>query len=253
MSAIPTMHIPIVVNTEQVAPAMKKVEKTITDSAQRIGKIRGAVNPALGALGAGPLGGVLSGMGALGAGGMAGGLGVGMALAPFLVANKIIDGFASATKGASDALDNFNKTGEQTFAANSAVLRALANMEKSAQDAAKSPTLAQSFAAGYGMAGNQADPGALRDFAASLDAFSSQASSFLGAGFGGASLEQSINLARMSTANEVQSRDIARQVREEDRITKSMYGEQGPGLVEEVMDAILQNSLILEQMLGKMR
>lgn len=253
MSAIPTMHIPIVVNTEQVAPAMKKVEKTITDSAQRIGKIRGALNPALGALGGGPVGGLLSGLGSLGGGAGAGAIGIGLAVAPFMAAQKIIDGFASSTKGAREALDNFNKTGEQTFAANSAVLRALANMEQSAQDASRNPSLKQAFAGGFGMAGNQADPGAIRDWASSLDAFTSQASAFLGAGVGGASLEQSVNAARISTANEVQSRDIARQMREEDRITKSIYGENQPGITEEVLDAILQNSLILEQMLGRMR
>jgi len=68
MSALPTLNIPVVVNTAQVEPAMKKVEKTVADSAARIGKIRTAMMPGLGALGAGPAGGVLGGLGGLGGG-----------------------------------------------------------------------------------------------------------------------------------------------------------------------------------------
>ena len=137
MSAIPTMHIPIVVNTEQVAPAMKKVEKTITDSAQRIGKLKSAALPALGALGAGPLGGILSGVSGMGGAGLAASGAVAAFAAPIMAARMLESALRETTNGATQALDEYKKTGTQTFAVNSALLERLSNLEKGL----KTPTM----------------------------------------------------------------------------------------------------------------
>jgi hypothetical protein len=137
MTAITPLKIPITVNTSQVAPAMKGVEKTVADSAQRISKIRGAITPALGGLGLGQGASMLGGFtqlgGGAGAGAAAGGaLALGLA-APYVAANKYFQLMASSSQGASDALLKFNETGQQTYAANSAILRQYANLEQKAK------------------------------------------------------------------------------------------------------------------------
>jgi len=130
MSALPTLNIPVVVNTEQVPAAMKKVEKTVADSASRIGKIKAAVMPGLGALGAGPLGGVLGGVAGMGGAGM-GIAGVGAAfMAPILAANRLQDALDAQTKGAAQAFEEYRKTGVQTAQLNAVLLERLAALEK---------------------------------------------------------------------------------------------------------------------------
>jgi len=152
MSALPTLNIPVVVNTEQVPAAMKKVEKTVADSAARIGKIRTAIMPGLGALGAGPVGGVLGGLGSLGGGFGAAAIGIGMGLAPFLAASKMMSIFERESKGAGEALKQFNETGAQTFAANSAILRRLAEVETMTKRAG-APSMAQAFTGAFAAGG----------------------------------------------------------------------------------------------------
>jgi hypothetical protein len=137
MTAITPLKIPITVNTSQVAPAMKQVEKTVANSAQRISQIRGAITPALGGLGLGQGASMLGGFTQLGggAGGAAaagGALALGMA-APIVVANKYFETMANSTKGASDALRQFNETGRQQYAANSVVLQQYADIEQRAK------------------------------------------------------------------------------------------------------------------------
>ena len=130
MSALPTLNIPVVVNTEQVPVAMKKVEKTVADSAARIGKIKTAVMPGLSALGAGPLGGVLGGLAGTGGVGM-GIAAVGAAFtAPILAATKLQDALDAQTKGASQAFEEYKKTGVQTAQLNAVLLERLAGIEK---------------------------------------------------------------------------------------------------------------------------
>lgn len=137
MTAITPLKIPITVNTSQVAPAMKQVEKTVANSAQRISQIRGAITPALGGLGLGQGASMLGGFTQLGggAGGAAaagGALALGMA-APIMGANKYFETMANSTKGASDALRQFNETGRQQYAANSVVLQQYADIEQRAK------------------------------------------------------------------------------------------------------------------------
>jgi len=137
MTAITPLKIPITVNTSQVAPAMKSVEKTVADSAQRISRIRGAITPALGALGMGQGASVLGGLTQFGGvgGAAAAGAGalIGGAMLPNKIAEKYFAAMAQSSEGASEALKQYNATGRQTFAANSALLREYAAMEERAK------------------------------------------------------------------------------------------------------------------------
>lgn len=137
MTAITPLNIPVTVNTSDVAPAMKKVEKTVADTASRLSRIRGAVTPALGALGLGQGASVLGGFTQMGGpvGGAAAGVGAllgGLAL-PLKMAQMYISGMASASAGATEAMEQFARTGSQTFAANSVMLQQYAAMEQRAQ------------------------------------------------------------------------------------------------------------------------
>lgn len=137
MTAITPLKIPITVNTSQVAPAMKGVEKTVADSAQRISKIRGAVTPALGGLGLGQGASMLGGFTQLGGGAgaaaaVAGAGALGLA-APLKLSEMYLSKMAEASRGASEALKQFNETGQQQYAANSAILQQYAQLEQRAR------------------------------------------------------------------------------------------------------------------------
>lgn len=127
MTALPNLNVPITVQTDQVAPAMKKVEQQVSASAARMSKIRAAMQPALGVAGAGPLGGLIGGLGASGLGGAA--IGIGAATLPFAGAARALDSLESSTRGAGAALEEFRKTGKQTFTGSAAMLERLAAIE----------------------------------------------------------------------------------------------------------------------------
>ena len=243
MSALPTLNIPVVVNTAQVEPAMKKVEKTVADSAARIAKTRAAIMPGLGALGAGPVGGVLGGLGGLGAGFGAGAIGIGLGLAPFLAASRMVKIFENETKGASDALRQFNETGTQTFAANSELLKRFADMEQQAQRA-KTPSLVQAFTGGFA---SGADESTVAYIARSLDEFSSQVAAFTGAFVSGKSLPIATMEAQLATAGEARAKDLSRAIREQQRIEQAepWAGLEAP--LSAIAEFLVRNSVILEQ------
>ena len=244
MSALPTLNIPVVVNSEQVPAAMKKVEKTVADSAARIGKIRTAIMPGLGALGAGPVGGVLGGLGSLGGGFGAAAIGIGMGLAPFLAASKMMSIFERESKGAGEALKQFNETGAQTFAANSAILRRLAEVETMTKRAG-APSMAQAFTGAFAAGG--AEVGSVEYMANSLDEFSTQLAAYTGALLGGKGFQQASLEAQLSTAGEVRARDIQRQMAEQRRIDQAepWSGIEAP--LSAIAEFLVRNSVILEQ------
>jgi len=243
MSALTTLNIPVTVHTDQVAPAMKKVEKTVADSAARIGKIRTAMMPGLGALGAGPVGGVLGGLGGLGGGFGAGAIGIGLGLAPFLAASRMVKIFENETKGASDALKQFNATGTQTFAANSELLKRFAEMEQQAQ-LAKTPSLAQAFTGGFATGADESTVGYI---ARSLDEFSSQVAAYTGAVLAGKSLPIAGMESELATAGESRAKDINRAIREQQRIEQAepWAGIEAP--LSGIAEFLVRNSVILEK------
>jgi len=144
MSAIPHLNIPLTVQTNQVAPAMKKAEREIKASTERMSKIKAVLMPSLGAAGAGPLGGVLGGAsGALGGGALA----IAAIAIPFLAASKAMDTLRSEVSGAGEALKHFRETGKQNFAPNAVLLKSLADMESRLQNDSKLGLIGTTFAA----------------------------------------------------------------------------------------------------------
>lgn len=144
MSAIPHLNIPLTVQTDQVAPAMKKAEREIKSSTERMSKIKAVLMPGLGAAGAGPLGGVLGGAsGALGGGALA----IGAIALPFLAASKAMDTLRAQVQGAGEALKQFRETGKQNFAPNAVLLKNLADMESRLSQDSKLGLMGTTFAA----------------------------------------------------------------------------------------------------------
>jgi hypothetical protein len=204
MSALTTLNIPVTVHTDQVAPAMKKVEKTVADSAARIGKIKAAVMPGLGALGAGPLGSVLGGVAGTGTIGM-GIAGVGAAfMAPILAATKLQDALNAQTKGAAQAFEEYKKTGMQTAQLNSVLLQRLATLEK--QQAGGQP---MGFMAAFEQANISVANANIRTGVQSAEGIGgwwsktgTEVGAFLGSVAGGADIQEAFMEAKLSTAGE---------------------------------------------------
>ena len=130
MSAIPQLNIPVTVNTAQVAPAMRKVEKTIEDSSKRIAESAKRMAPAMGIFGGGPAGAAISSLAGMGRVGGVAAAGIGAVALPMMALSKMADEVAQTVRGAGAALQQFEETGKQNFAANSTVLKILADIEK---------------------------------------------------------------------------------------------------------------------------
>jgi hypothetical protein len=243
MSALPTLKIPVVVNTEQVPVAMKKVERTVADSAQRISRIRASITPSLGALGAGPVGGMLSGVGGLGGGFAGAAVGIGLGMAPFLAASKMMKIFEAESKGATDALAKFNETGTQVFAANSTILKRLADMEQQTARG-KTPSLAQAFTGAFATGAEESTVGYI---ARTLDEFSSQVAAYTGAVLSGKGTVVAGMEAELATAGEARAKDVNRAIREQKRIEEAepWAGIEAP--LSAMAEFLLRNSVILEK------
>lgn len=247
MSAIPNLRIPVTVVTDQVAPAMKKVENDIAASAARISKSKALLMPSLGALGAGPLGGVLGALGTQG-GALAGiGLGAGAIAAPFLAVSKLGKVFEDASKGATDALDKFKQTGEQTVAANSVILERLARIEQQAKQLPGG--MGQAFVAA---SAGGAEGSLLQDIPSYWQQRSREAAGFAGAFLGGKGLEMSQLEAQLAVASDAEAARIQRRMNEVQRIqqTEEVGWDQPLSMLT---DAILKNSMIMEKIYGAMK
>jgi hypothetical protein len=148
------------------------------------------------------------------------------------------------TKGASEAFATFKQTGEQTFAVNSAVLKVLAETEKSAQEAAKIPGFWDSLTIG----GEMVKDDGTASTGEQNTAFWSQAGAAIGAYFSGGTLKEASLAAYSMTAPEAQAEAISEAIRKagEDRMSGNVSA----------LDQMVGNfNLKLEQlaiMLGKM-
>jgi hypothetical protein len=151
MSAIPQLNIPVVVQTDQVAPGLKKVERAVADSAKRMGDTAKKMAPALGIFGGGQLGTGISTLSNIGGIGGTAAAGIGAIAIPMMALSRMAEEVANSAKGANAALEEFRKSGEQNFAANSAVLRILAGIETNLPSAGKNRLgIAASMAVGAG-------------------------------------------------------------------------------------------------------
>jgi hypothetical protein len=214
---LPNLVIPVTVQTDGVDRGLTAVERKLRNSAAKMKRLGGAAGAA-GATGGGGGGlrasqgtALLGGLGKLGpisgALGGLGGAGLAMAapLALFGMASQYVETMARATKGATEALDLFKQTGEQTFTVNSEFLRKLSALESQSQIAAGLPDMVTAFAVGGARAGE-------KSILTSLDEFATQAAAFAGGMLGGKSIEQSMLEAQLVTASEAQAKAIAEQI-----------------------------------------
>ena len=205
MSALPTVNVDLKVNTADVAPSMRKAERQIADSASRISQLQSGLSPFASQVGLGGPVSMLGGFAKFGAAGMgAGALGLGMA-APGLAADTYFSRMAAASAGASKALEQFVQTGQQTMAANSVILKRLAEMEQVAA-AAQQGGFWQSFWTGLrgtGERGRATDTEMM-----TLKLGWQEIAGFAGASLGGESLEMATLQGRLSIAGEREAKDI---------------------------------------------
>lgn len=226
MPSLPKVHVPVVVTTEGVDKGLADAERKIRASAKRMEKVSAGPTPgtqalkagATSALGIGGFGAIGGTVGALGAGGAAAAAGL---AAPFIASAKLMQTMSEATKGATKALEDFRKTGEQTFAANSVILERLSMLEKST---AKSlPSLGQVFTA----AGADAETGraaGMFEWAREFQDGLRIATAALGAFAGGKSADQIKTEMLLATSNEAGALQLRGRIAEQERIRQAEPG-----------------------------
>lgn len=246
MSAIPNLKIPVTVVTDQVPKALAKVETDVKASAARMSKVRASLGALGGAIGAGPLGGAGSALG----GQIGGGLGVGLAGAglAFGFAQRMEQEVRSSVKGAAAALDEFRKTGEQTFAANSVILQRQAQMESSFGQGQRG------FGAGFatGISGGEA----FQYYG--LSEMTTQVGAFVGGLVGSmGNLQDAFDAAALSIAGEGVAKQIEQEQRNRQKLIAAgemsdyslgagLYNPLSQGPVAYLGDKFVQNSNILK-------
>lgn len=154
MAKVPNIKVPVTIDASGVDGQLRRTERKLKDSQARMARARAAATPAFGALGGGALGGIAGGLGQLGFAGGAAGAGLLAAAAPMLVTNRVIEAFAEATKGSTEALQKFRETGINATGINSAMLETLSALENQSQKLAGGPTLSQAFLGGAGTESN---------------------------------------------------------------------------------------------------
>lgn len=226
MPSLPKVHVPVVVTTEGVDKGLADAERKMRASAKRMERVSAAPTPgsqalkagATSALGIGGFGAIGGAVGALGVSGAAASAGL---AAPFIASAKLMQTMSEATKGATKALEDFRKTGEQTFAANSVILERLSMLEKST---AKSlPSLGQVFTA----AGADAETGraaGMFEWAREFQDGLRIATAALGAFAGGKSAEQIKTEMLLATSNEAGALQLRGRIAEQERIRQAEGG-----------------------------
>jgi hypothetical protein len=245
-ASLPKLHVPVTVDTTGVDKGLTALERKMRNAAakaKRLGMAAGGggagaaggpikasqASAFLGSVGKlGPATGLLGGFGAAGA----------AAAAPFAIAGLAraqVEQMAALTKGATDALQEFRMTGQQTFASNSAILERLAALESDAQKRAKVMGYGDAFSFGAGREGGES----LLD---KLSLFASQASGYLGAVMGGKSQREALLTAQLVGASEQEAFGINAQLRAEER-AQAAGPQMGVGLPAELaLNALLEST-----------
>lgn len=235
MAKISPINIPVTVDPTGMDRGIQTAEQKLRAAAKRMERaagptatgglgvapgsaFRGVATAAAGPLGFGAAGGAL---GALGAGGFA----IGAVAAPFLLASRMAESLAAATKGATDQLQKLGTEGVGGFG-NAAILQALAAREREAQARAQSPTLAQSFFAGERLGG-----GVGGEFSSSfMDVFGNfgkRAAAGFGALMSGADLKTINEVEALATMPPGEEADRARAQLEVNRRSREQLGYTG--------------------------
>jgi hypothetical protein len=235
MAKISSINIPVTVDPTGMDRGIQTAEQKLRAASRRMekaaagtaagglgvapgGAFRGVATAAAGPLGFGAAGGAL---GALGAGGFA----IGAVAAPFLLASRMAESLAAATKGATDQLQKLGTDGVGGFG-NAAILQALAAREREAQARVDQPTLAQQFFAGERIGG-----GVGGEFSSSfMDTFgtaASRAAAGLGAALSGADLKTINEIEALATMPQGPEADRARAQIDVNRRSREQQGYRG--------------------------
>lgn len=201
-SSLPNAVIPVTVDTRDVDSGVRHIEHKMAGLQRKLARMKptaaaggpkaGQATAFMGSIGRlGPAAGMLAPMGGAGAA-----LAAPLALAGFARAN--VEAMAQMTKGAQDAFMQFQRTGEQTFAINSEVLRLLAANEKSAQAAAKVPGFMEAARIGSMTSVDQGGAGILER----LSTATSQFTAFLGAYMSGQGIKESVARSVVATTTD---------------------------------------------------
>jgi hypothetical protein len=216
MSRLPTAVIPVTVDTRNVDAGVRHIQHKMQGLQKKLSKMQPA-----GALGGGLRASqgtaFLGGVGKLGpAAGVLGGMGgAGAALAaPLALGNMAraqVEALAQMTKGATEAFATFKQTGEQSFAINSAILKVLAETERSAQAAAEVPGFMKSFQIGGAMV---KDAGGGAGIMEQISTFRSQLGAAIGSYLSGGTFKEAAIAGYSVTASEQQAEAITRAIKE---------------------------------------
>jgi hypothetical protein len=215
---LPKLNIPVTVQTDGVDRGLSAVERKIRNSAAKMKRLGGTAQaPSAGGLGgsmgAGKATAFLGGVGKLGpASGLLGGMGgAGLALAagPAVISGMLqsMERLAALTKGAGEAMKEFQQTGEQTFALNSGILARLAESEKGAQNFAKTMGFFEAMSFGGARPGETSGG----EFWGGQLARGGAA---LGGILAGKSVKENLLLAELATASEPRSKEIAGELKQ---------------------------------------
>lgn len=202
-SKLPTVNIPVSVDSRDVDAGVRHIEHKMAGLKRKLERMKpaggGGPTPKaaqatafLGSVGRlGPASGML---GAMGGAGLA--MAAPMALAG--MARQHVEAMAQLTKGATDALEQFRLTGEQTFAVNSSILSLLAQNERAAAAAAAVPGPLEAARIASMARVEQGGPGTLERLSTAL----SQFGAFAGAWMSGKGVRESIVSATQATTTD---------------------------------------------------
>ena len=224
MAKVAPLNIPVTVDTSGMDRGLAVAEQKMKRGAERInaaGAASGAGGRAgkgIAMAGASSLGFGAAG-GALGAMGTAG-LGIGLALAPLLAASRMAEAMATASKGATQALEDL-RTGATTSAkgfegVNEAILKQLAARERLDQTAVQAPSMAQAFAFAEKAAGG-VGPTTTQTYSDFFSNMKTSGAALLGSVFGGATSGEADYLALAATTQNSKQAERLTQLAKETR------------------------------------
>ena len=226
MAKVAPLNIPVTVDTSGMDRGLAVAEQKMKRGAERINAAAtasgagagGRAGKGIAMAGASSLGFGAAG-GALGAMGTAG-LGIGLALAPLLAASRMAEAMATASKGATQALEDL-RTGATTSAkgfegVNEAILKQLAARERLDQTAVQAPSMAQSFAFAEKAAGG-VGPTTSQTYSDFFSNMKTSGSALLGAVMGGATSGEADLLALAATTQNSKQAERLTQLAKETR------------------------------------
>ena len=245
MSALPSLNIPIAVNTSRMESDLRDAERKMKASAARMGRIRAATTPAVGALGGGAVGSVLGGVAAAGGGSLAA-LGLAAAVPIYGLARA----FTAIQDSATGALKAMQE-GNQQFAANQVHMQRLVRAEAGAAGG-QELNLARSFTAGA-MGGGGATVTGMQTWWESMKTNLNSVAAWWGSFIETGSTEMADLEKQLAEASPYEARQILDQIRMLRDLQSGAFGEAGQLAVRTDTAALGDRNLYEYQTLKQLR